>query len=180
MGADVSSLQLSRGKDPNKSSKKNKDSKDGTSSPSSIGGASRDSSNQSPVLTPSSSASNLSDIRNKPLPPNNAALGGDHGGGAPGQPPHLGSAGAASNLGVPDRFSSMPEKTANGASTPARHGGLPPTVIISPSAPVRCPRGSSTVLPSADTKPAYPAAGRRRNHAPRSRAPQGRPEVADV
>jgi len=146
LGADVSIPQLSRGKDPNKSSKKNKDSKDGTSSPSSIGGASRDSSNQSPVLTPSSSASNLSDIRNKPLPPNNAALGGDHGGGVPGQPSHLGIGGGATGLGVPDRFSSMPEKTANGGGTPVRHGGLPPTVIISPSAPVRARKTLSPSL----------------------------------
>ncbi|KAK8032433.1 hypothetical protein PG990_002167 [Apiospora arundinis] len=63
---------LSRGKSDSKSSKKNKDSKDGTASPS---GSSRET--QSPVLTPTSSTSTLNDIRNKPLPPNNTTA--DHG-----------------------------------------------------------------------------------------------------
>lgn len=132
--------QLSRGKDSSKSSKKNKDSKDGAQSPVSMG-PSRES-NQSPVLTPSSSTSTLNDIRNKPLPPNNALLGGDHSNagipGQPSQPGQLNNMNAAQNPGVPDRFSSVSasQQATNGASTPARHGTLPPTVIISPSAPV--------------------------------------------
>lgn len=131
-------VQLSRGKDSGKSSKKNKDAKDGTQSPSSTG-SSRENNTQSPVLTPQSSASTLNDIRNKPLPPNNAGLGGDHGNpGAPGQAGQVNSLGGQ-NAGVPDRFGSLasPPPNANGSSTPARHGTLPPTVIISPSAPVR-------------------------------------------
>ena len=118
--ADFVLVQLARGKDASKSSKKNKDNKDGTASPN----ASARDSNQSPVLTPSSSTSTLNDIRNKPLPPNNAAHA-DHAA-------QVGNAGA--NAGV-DRFPGQPQG-ANG-STPARHGPLPPTVIISPSAPVR-------------------------------------------
>jgi hypothetical protein len=61
-------------KDPNKS-KGQKPPKEGTASPSP-----RDSSNQSPVLTPTSSTSTLNDPRNKPLPSGSAGLGGDHGG----------------------------------------------------------------------------------------------------
>jgi len=138
LGLTTICAQLSRGKDSGKSSKKNKDAKDGTQSPSSTN-SSRENNNQSPVLTPQSSASTLNDIRNKPLPPNNAGLGGDHGNlGGPGQPGQLNNTGGQ-NPGVPDRFSSMtsPPPSANGANTPARHGTLPPTVIISPSAPVR-------------------------------------------
>ncbi|KAF4490078.1 Serine/threonine-protein phosphatase 2A 56 kDa regulatory subunit delta isoform [Colletotrichum fructicola Nara gc5] len=109
--------QLSRGKDkdPNKP-KKNKDSKDGTASPSSVGSG-RDA-NQSPNPTPSSSTTNLSDSRNKPLPPNNA---GAHGG-EPNQPSPL-------------------------SNQQARHGTLPPTVIISPSAPHVPPPGAAETMP---------------------------------
>ncbi|KAF4412013.1 Serine/threonine-protein phosphatase 2A regulatory subunit delta isoform [Colletotrichum fructicola] len=108
---------LSRGKDkdPNKP-KKNKDSKDGTASPSSVGSG-RDA-NQSPNPTPSSSTTNLSDSRNKPLPPNNA---GAHGG-EPNQPSPL-------------------------SNQQARHGTLPPTVIISPSAPHVPPPGAAETMP---------------------------------
>ncbi|KAI1800563.1 protein phosphatase 2A regulatory B subunit [Daldinia bambusicola] len=129
---------LSRGKD-NKSTKKNKDSKDGTASPSSSG--SRET--QSPVLTPSSSTSTLNDIRNKPLPPNNAGThGGDHGGSA-----LQGQAGQAPGAG-PDRFGNVgAQQSPNGAATP-RHGGtLPPTVVISPSAPHIPPPGAAETMP---------------------------------
>jgi len=109
---------LSRGKDPNKP-KKNKDSKDGTASPSSVGSG-RDA-NQSPNPTPSSSTTNLNDSRNKPLPPNNTgAHPGDHG-----------SANQPSPLG----------------NQQARHGTLPPTVIISPSAPHVPPPGAAETMP---------------------------------
>ncbi|EOO01523.1 putative serine threonine protein phosphatase 2a protein [Phaeoacremonium minimum UCRPA7] len=133
---------LSRGKDPSKSSKKNKDSKDGTASPNSIG-SSRDS-NQSPVLTPSSSSSNLNDIRNKPLPPNNAA--GLDNPGLGGQNAQLG---AGQNPGVPDRYTGLggSPQSSNGGSTPNRHGTLPPTVIISPSAPHVPPPGAAETMP---------------------------------
>ncbi|KAI0116809.1 protein phosphatase 2A regulatory B subunit [Daldinia grandis] len=129
---------LSRGKD-NKSTKKNKDSKDGTASPSSSG--SRET--QSPVLTPSSSTSTLNDIRNKPLPPNNAGThGGDHGGSA-----LQGQAGQAPGA-LPDRFGNVgAQQSPNGAATP-RHGGtLPPTVVISPSAPHIPPPGAAETMP---------------------------------
>lgn len=127
--------QLRAGKDPNKA-KKNKDGKDGTSSPSSSSGTGRDS-NASPVLTPSSSTSTLNDLRNKPLPPNSAALAAEHASqGIPSQPPQLGSLNPAQGS---DRFSGLgaPGQAPNGGNTPVRHGPLPPTVIISPSAPVR-------------------------------------------
>lgn len=114
----VSCLQLSRGKDSSKSSKKNKDSKDGTASPSS-----RDS-NQSPVLTPSSSTSTLNDIRNKPLPSNNGGQGSDHAGAS--QPSSLSNVTQAGE----DRFGAT---SPNGSS----NSRLPPTVIISPTPGVR-------------------------------------------
>lgn len=125
MHANALLLQLSRGKDSSKSSKK-KDSKDGTASPN--GGSA---SQNSPTITPSSSTSTLNDIRNKPLPPN--STGANEGGaGAAGQSPlsNMTSAqgGAFGGLGAS-------AQSANGSGTPQR-GGLPPTVIISPSAPV--------------------------------------------
>ncbi|KAK3903436.1 phosphatase 2A regulatory B subunit-domain-containing protein [Staphylotrichum tortipilum] len=134
---------LSRGKDSSKSSKKNKDSKDGTASPNA---AARDS-NQSPVLTPSSSTSTLNDPRNKPLPPNNAAAHAEQA--ALAAQSQLGN--PAANQGVPDRFggggvAGQPQG-ANGGSTPARHGPLPPTVIISPSAPHVPPPGAAETMP---------------------------------
>ncbi|KAI1135229.1 protein phosphatase 2A regulatory B subunit [Hypoxylon sp. FL0543] len=136
------SRALSRGKGDSKSSKKNKDSKDGTASPSS--GGSRET--QSPVLTPSSSTSTLNDIRNKPLPPNNTGThGGDHGG-----PALQGQAGQVPGQGaLPDRFGNMgPQQSPNGAATPSRHGGaLPPTVVISPSAPHVPPPGAAETMP---------------------------------
>ncbi|KAI1205920.1 protein phosphatase 2A regulatory B subunit [Annulohypoxylon truncatum] len=136
------SRALSRGKGDSKSSKKNKDAKDGTASPSSSG--SRE--NQSPVLTPSSSTSTLNDIRNKPLPPNNAAThGGDHS-----NPALQAQAGQAPGQGAaPDRFgNAASQQSPNGAATPSRHGGtLPPTVVISPSAPHIPPPGAAETMP---------------------------------
>jgi serine/threonine-protein phosphatase 2A regulatory subunit B' len=131
---------LSRGKDSSKSSKKNKDAKDGAASPNA---AARDS-NQSPVLTPSSSTSTLNDIRNKPLPPNNAPHADHAALAAQGQ---LGNTGA--NPGAPDRFNTGgPGQGANGGGTPVRHGPLPPTVIISPSAPHVPPPGAAETFPN--------------------------------
>lgn len=129
--------QLSRGKGDSKSSKKNKDSKDGTASPSSSAGRET----QSPNLTPSSSTSTLNDPRMKPLPPNNGgSIGGD---------PAMQSQGShgspAGSSGASDRFGSLSsQQSPNGAVTPSRHGTLPPTVVISPSgAPVSLPLHSS-------------------------------------
>ncbi|KAK3327912.1 protein phosphatase 2A regulatory B subunit [Cercophora scortea] len=135
---------LSRGnKDSSKSSKKNKDPKDGTASPISVG-SSREA-NQSPVLTPSSSTSTLNDIRNKPLPPNSAAHG-EHGNAAITGQGQLGNQGQ--NPG-PDRFGGAggSPQGANGGNTPIRHGLLPPTVIISPSAPHVPPPGAAETMP---------------------------------
>ncbi|KAI1079323.1 protein phosphatase 2A regulatory B subunit [Whalleya microplaca] len=131
---------LSRGKSDSKSSKKNKESKDGTASPSS--GGSRET--QSPVLTPSSSTSTLNDIRNKPLPPNNVgAHGGDHG-----SPALQGQANqVAGQAGAQDRFNTMGTQSPNGAATPSRTGSLPPTVVISPSAPHIPPPGAAETMP---------------------------------
>ncbi|KAI0169519.1 protein phosphatase 2A regulatory B subunit [Hypoxylon sp. FL1284] len=130
------SRALSRGKSDSKSSKKNKDSKDGTASPSSSG--SRET--QSPVLTPTSSTSTLNDIRNKPLPPNNAGMhGGDHGASS-----LQGQAGQAPG---PDRFGAVGSQSPNGAVTPRHGGALPPTVVISPSAPHIPPPGAAETMP---------------------------------
>ncbi|KAJ4424558.1 serine/threonine-protein phosphatase 2A 56 kDa regulatory subunit delta isoform [Gnomoniopsis sp. IMI 355080] len=131
----LAGLQLSRNKDSSKSSKK-KDSKDGTASPGST-------SQNSPTNTPSSSTSTLNDIRNKPLPPNSAGTN-DGGAGAAGQSPlsNMTSApgsGAFGGLGGSSQ-------SANGAGAQQR-GGLPPTVIISPSAPHVPPPGAAETMP---------------------------------
>ncbi|KAG7113683.1 Serine/threonine-protein phosphatase 2A 56 kDa regulatory subunit like [Verticillium longisporum] len=126
--------QLSRGKDPNKP-KKSKDSKDGAASPSSVGSG-RDA-NQSPVLTPSSSTSTLNDIRNKPLPSGTAT---DHG--APNQPSPLSNQQTAGQ----DRFGGT-SQASNGNGTPSRLGALPPSVVISPSAPHVPPPGAAETMP---------------------------------
>ncbi|KAK7747159.1 serine/threonine-protein phosphatase 2A 56 kDa regulatory subunit delta isoform [Diatrype stigma] len=139
------SQRVLRGRGDSKSSKKNKESKDGAASPSSSG--SRET--QSPNLTPSSSTTTLNDIRNKPLPPNNA---GGHGGvgdrgnlGLQGQ----GSGAAAAQGGAPDRFDTGSlGQSPNGTATPSRQGGaLPPTVVISPSAPHIPPPGAAETMP---------------------------------
>ncbi|KAH8664154.1 protein phosphatase 2A regulatory B subunit [Xylariales sp. PMI_506] len=129
---------LSRGKSDSKSSKKNKDPKDGTGSPS---GGNRET--QSPVLTPSSSTSTLNnDPRNKPLPPNNVS---NHGGDL-----HNGSQGSAPGQGNGvDRFPGLgsAQQPSNGTATPGRGSTLPPTVIISPSAPHIPPPGAAETMP---------------------------------
>jgi hypothetical protein len=175
--ADITVFKLSRS--GNKSSKKNKDAKEGTSSPNSLG--SRDA-NQSPVLTPSSSSSTLNDSRNKPLPPSIGSHN-DHANAVLGAQAQLG--GAPQNPGaVPDRFSSMggSPQGANGGSTPGRLGPLPPTVIISPSAPVgfSSEGGTPVGLILTSRLIARTPSWRCRNHAARSRASQGRLQVFDV
>ncbi|EGS18114.1 serine/threonine-protein phosphatase 2A-like protein [Thermochaetoides thermophila DSM 1495] len=135
---------LSRSKDSSKS-KKNKDSnKDGTASPNS----SRDHQNQSPVVTPSSSTATL----NKPLPPNNAAAHADHAAAlAAHQAQHIPQAPAPA---MPDRYTggaaipAQPQPPNGANSTPIRHGPVPPTVIISPSAPQHVPPpGAAETMP---------------------------------
>ncbi|CAH0021002.1 unnamed protein product [Clonostachys rhizophaga] len=125
--------QLSRSKDNSKSSKKNRESKDGAASPSS-----RDS-NQSPVLTPSSSTSTLNDVR-KSMPANPSGMGGDH---STSQPSGLSN--VVQPGSVPDRFGAS-----GGASSP--NGGpsnvrLPPTVVISPTPGHIPPPGAAETMP---------------------------------
>jgi serine/threonine-protein phosphatase 2A regulatory subunit B' len=132
--------QLSRSKDPNKSSKsKNKEHKDGASSPSQPG-SSRDAAH-SPIVTPSASTTSLNDPRNKPLPPNDggAANSGHTVSPPPQQPSSLSTLNTNQHgLPVADRFNSMgaTSPSGGGQGTPNRHQILPPSVIISPSAPV--------------------------------------------
>ncbi|KAI1329007.1 protein phosphatase 2A regulatory B subunit [Xylariaceae sp. FL0255] len=161
-------VSLSRGKGDSKSSKKNKDSKDGTASPSSSG--TRET--QSPVLTPSSSNQALDELRNKPLPPNNGgAAGGDSA--MQGQPAHGSPAGGS---GSADRFGNMGgQQSQNGSGTPSRLGALPPTVVISPSAPHVPPPGAAETMPH-DLAP--PKAGQKslaydRLHQPPKDIPEG-------
>ncbi|KAF5870753.1 putative serine threonine protein phosphatase 2a protein [Botrytis fragariae] len=117
--------QLSRSKDPNKTkSKKGESSKDGTSSPSQ---SNSQGAGQSPAVTPSSSSTTLNDLRNKPLPPND----GTSSSGVVVQPP-LNPA-ALGAMSAPDRFNTGGGSPSPG--TPNRHGALPPSVVISPSAP---------------------------------------------
>lgn len=140
--------QLSRTKDPNKSSKKNKDSKDGTSSPSTTSKEAA----QSPTTTPSASTTSLNDSRNKPLPPSD---GGAQHAAHPMAPPVLPSNTLSSlNTGhgmAPsgDRFGSLGTSSPTGGAgaSAARHGILPPSVIISPSAPHVPPPGSAETMP---------------------------------
>ena len=144
--------QLSRGKDPSKSSKKNKDPKDGSASPSS-----RD--NQSPNLTPTSSTSTLNDTRSKQVSSNS---GGEHG--VIGQPSSLSN--VASQGSLPDRFGPLGgAQSPNGGSASSR---LPPTVVISPTPGVRSlpPFLVFTGFLSQLTGIAYSTAWRSRNHAP--------------
>ncbi|KAM3505488.1 hypothetical protein MY11210_007944 [Beauveria gryllotalpidicola] len=108
---------LSRGKDSTKSSKKNKDNKDGTASPSA-----RDPSTQSPTLTPTSSTTAVNDIRNKPLPPNSTDSLGQGAGG--------------------DRFGAM-----GANSSPNGNSRMPPTVVISPTPGHVPPPGAAETMP---------------------------------
>lgn len=136
---------LSRTKDPSKSKSKNKESKDGTSSPSQSV-TSRES-GQSPVATPSSSTSNLNDLRNKPLPANDGAGSASS---SPAQQPQSGSISSLNpghTLGSQDRFNVGSSPGGGAPGTPNRHGQLPPSVIISPSAPHIPPPGSAETMP---------------------------------
>ncbi|KAK8149908.1 Serine/threonine-protein phosphatase 2A 56 kDa regulatory subunit delta isoform [Beauveria asiatica] len=108
---------LSRGKDSTKSSKKNKDNKDGTASPSA-----RDPSTQSPTLTPTSSTTAVNDIRNKPLPPNSTDSLGQGAGG--------------------DRFGAI-----GANSSPNGNSRMPPTVVISPTPGHVPPPGAAETMP---------------------------------
>ncbi|CZR69070.1 probable serine/threonine protein phosphatase 2A [Phialocephala subalpina] len=141
--------QLSRAKDPNKSSKsKNKgESKDGTSSPSQSNSA-REAA-QSPITTPSSSTTTLNDPRNKPLPPNDGGASNANTS-SPALQPQSGSINSLNpgHIGGQDRFNGMSGgPPAGGPGTPNRHGQLPPSVIISPSAPHIPPPGSAETMP---------------------------------
>ncbi|KAG4030192.1 hypothetical protein MFRU_013g02110 [Monilinia fructicola] len=127
---------LSRTKDPNKSKSKKGESKDGTSSPSQSN--SREA-GQSPAVTPSSSSTTLNDLRNKPLPPND---GTSSSAGPTAQPP-LNP--ALNTMSAPDRFNTAGGSPSPG--TPNRHGALPPSVVISPSAPHIPPPGSAETMP---------------------------------
>ncbi|QSZ32891.1 hypothetical protein DSL72_002472 [Monilinia vaccinii-corymbosi] len=128
--------QLSRTKDPNKSKSKKGESKDGTSSPSQSN--SREA-GQSPAVTPSSSSTTLNDLRNKPLPPNDSTPNST---GPAAQAPLNPALNAMS---APDRFNTGGGSPSPG--TPNRHGSLPPSVVISPSAPHIPPPGSAETMP---------------------------------
>ncbi|KAG9245943.1 phosphatase 2A regulatory B subunit-domain-containing protein, partial [Calycina marina] len=139
--------QLSRAKDTGKSSKsKNKEAKDGAASPSQASGSKE--ATQSPTTTPSSSTTALNDSRNKPLPQTD---GGARIASVP--QPQSGSIGSLnpgqSTLGSPDRFNAMGSglPSAGGPGTPNRHDTLPPSVIISPSAPHIPPPGAAETMP---------------------------------
>lgn len=135
--------QLSRAKDSNKSSKK-KDSISGTASPSQASGPSGTDS-RSPATsaqgTPTSSTTNVSDVRSR------ASAGSDTGSAGTLHPNSMHH--AAQNLpNAPPGHAFMPQPpaglqaSAGGPGTPSRPGThLNPSVVISPSAPVSllCP-----------------------------------------
>ncbi|KAF2455637.1 phosphatase 2A regulatory B subunit-domain-containing protein [Lineolata rhizophorae] len=143
--------QLARAKDPNKSSKK-KDSTSGASSPSH--GAS-----QSPAGsahgTPTSSTTQLIDPRNKPLPSNDSAGGPGHANqGQSGQSSHPSSMTPGQGQFMPQQQGIMSSggSNANAAasapSTPNRSNpSMPPSVVISPSAPHIPPPGAAETMP---------------------------------
>ncbi|PQE03183.1 phosphatase 2A regulatory B subunit protein [Rutstroemia sp. NJR-2017a BBW] len=128
---------LSRTKDPNKSKSKNKESKDGTSSPSQ---SNSQNAAQSPAVTPSSSSTTLNDLRNKPLPPNDGAASNSAGSAAQSQ-----QNSALNTTVAQDRFNTGGGSPSPG--TPNRHGALPPSVVISPSAPHIPPPGAAETMP---------------------------------
>ncbi|KAI9798643.1 MAG: Serine/threonine-protein phosphatase 2A 56 kDa regulatory subunit delta isoform [Piccolia ochrophora] len=147
--------QLSRAKDSNKSSRK-KDSSSGTSSPSQGASGSGQGHSGSPAsstyTTPVSSTSTLVDHRNKPLPPGeNGPSNSSHANAAhPGQSSSLGTMGQSQPL-IPQQHN-MGGLGAAGSSgppgTPSRQGGpLPPSVIVSPSAPHIPPPGAAETMP---------------------------------
>ncbi|KAI9886979.1 MAG: Serine/threonine-protein phosphatase 2A 56 kDa regulatory subunit delta isoform [Watsoniomyces obsoletus] len=154
--------QLSRAKDPSRSSKK-KESGSGTASPSHAGPSSSSSSSgpaQGPVqsppssnhVTPTSSTSTLIDPRNKPLPPGeNGPSVAAHG--APGLAPPS----APMNPIVPNQHVLHPQQPLGGIGgsagtgvmgTPTRQGApLAPSVVLSPSAPHVPPPGAAETMP---------------------------------
>ncbi|KAM0723595.1 hypothetical protein Q7P37_000582 [Cladosporium fusiforme] len=147
-GLQATCEQLSRTRDKDKEGNKlakKKDSSSGTASPQT---------NQSPAgsgqATPTSSTSNLVDSRSKSLPgpdgPNQTHPGAPNPG-PPGMSTHQtpslvsqhGSYGGAggTNAGQPQ----------GGPNTPARHGPMNPSVVISPSAPHIPPPGAAETMP---------------------------------
>ncbi|TVY39845.1 Serine/threonine-protein phosphatase 2A 56 kDa regulatory subunit delta isoform [Lachnellula subtilissima] len=125
--------QLSRAKDPSKSSKsKNKDSKDGTSSPSQNNRVAR-------LWTVTSCNAIFFDhdpVRFSPsLQPQSGSINSLN-------PGH-------NTVVSPDRFNAMGggSPSAGAPGTPNRNGQLPPSVIISPSAPHIPPPGTAETMP---------------------------------
>ncbi|KAK7179580.1 serine/threonine protein phosphatase 2A [Paraphaeosphaeria sporulosa] len=138
--------QLARAKS-DKSTSKKKDSNNGTSSPSH--GASNSPSG-SAHATPTSSQTQLTDGRNKPLPSGDGATG-SAGSLQPGQPGVPTSLGAGSSFGGQQgtgSFGGAGSASAPGSATPHRAGQpLAPSVIISPSAPHIPPPGAAETMP---------------------------------
>ncbi|KAL9617628.1 MAG: hypothetical protein Q9160_007594 [Pyrenula sp. 1 TL-2023] len=137
--------QLSRAKDSNKSSKK-KDGTSGTASPSHASGSAGGHS-QSPAGTPSSSTTNVNDVRNKTLPAaETGSLTGGHANPSHQANQSQSNASAAGQIFTPQASTgSLPS---NGVGTPSRPGhGLAPSVVISPSAPHVPPPGAAETMP---------------------------------
>ncbi|PSK36567.1 Serine/threonine-protein phosphatase 2A regulatory subunit delta isoform [Elsinoe australis] len=128
-------LQLSRGKDSNKITKKSKGDS-GTSSP-----ASAQSPANSTQATPSSSTHNLVDTRGKPTSSTDSARDG--------QTESRGS--QPSHQFVPQGPGANSTSANSAPITPGRFGGsggsLPPSVVISPSAPHVPPPGAAETMP---------------------------------
>ncbi|KIW12870.1 hypothetical protein PV08_08057 [Exophiala spinifera] len=136
--------QLSRAKDSNKSSKK-KDSASGTASPVSssttLPGADSRSPNTSNAATPNSSSTNVSDVRGKGS--NNEAGLNTHG-----NTLHHTGHGQGTGAGSQHFISQSAGHGPNGPNTPGRQGAhIPPSVIISPSAPHIPGPGATETMP---------------------------------
>ncbi|KAF2402897.1 protein phosphatase 2A regulatory B subunit [Trichodelitschia bisporula] len=146
--------QLSRSKDPSKSSKKKDPQASGTASPS-HGGSATHSPAGSAHATPTSSQTQLIDPRNKPLPGGDPLAGASHHGALP-VGSHAGptSVGSSSQY-IPSSHSAQPAvqppslgavtgpggaSSVSGATPQRSVHHLPPSVVVSPSGPVRAPQ----------------------------------------
>lgn len=147
--------QLSRAKDSNKSSKK-KDGTPGNASPisqsSGLGGGDSRSPNSSNVATPTSSSTNVNDLRSRPPGSESGVTGPHHPNSMHHGPQGLGAAGIGQHF--------MPQPALQGMGGPGTPGrqGLAPSVVISPSGP-DVPRPGATETMPGDLAP--PKAGQK-------------------
>ncbi|KAI7596084.1 Serine/threonine-protein phosphatase 2A 56 kDa regulatory subunit delta [Hortaea werneckii] len=139
--------QLSRAKDREggKLGKSKKDSSSGTASPH---GGSSQSPGGSAAATPTSSTSNLADTRNKTIPGPDGPVQPGAGAPQPNAPqinmPFGGQPGGYQQNAAGQSPSGGPQQ---GPGTPRGQGQMPPSVVVSPSAPHVPPPGAAETMP---------------------------------